>query len=73
MDRGYDFPLRGFSWFTHGMLKLKEVTGENAFTAAGMLLVLSVFVPFLGFISWVAVFMAADRALERLERHQALN
>lgn len=49
-----------------GMFKLKEITGEGLFTAAGVLFIIGIFVNILTFIAWILVFVAAGKALNRI-------
>jgi len=49
-----------------GMFKLKEVTGEGLFTAAGVLFIIGIFINILTFIAWIIVFVAAGRALSKV-------
>ncbi len=49
-----------------GMFKLKEITGEGLFTAAGVLFIVGIFVSILTFVAWILVFVAAGKALNRI-------
>ncbi len=49
-----------------GSFKLKDVTGEGMFTAAGVLFIIGIFVNILTFIAWILIFVAAGRALSKL-------
>ncbi len=49
-----------------GMFKLKDVSGEGLFTAAGVLFIIGIFVNILTFIAWILVYVAAGKALSKI-------
>ena len=49
-----------------GMFRLKDVTGEGLFTAAGVLFIIAIFVSILALVAWILVYVAAGKALSRV-------
>lgn len=58
--------LIGFIGVIIGMFKLKDVTGEGLFTAAGVLFIIGIFINILTFIAWILAFIAAGKALDKV-------
>lgn len=49
-----------------GTFRLKGVTQEGLFTAAGVLFIIGIFISILTFIAWILIYVAAGRALSRI-------
>ncbi len=50
-----------------GMFQINSETGESMFMVAGILFLIGLFVPFLTFIGWVLIYMAADSAIAKFK------
>ncbi|NPB00412.1 MAG: DUF973 family protein [Crenarchaeota archaeon] len=57
----------GYIGIIIGMFKLKDVTGEDLFMVAGILFIISLFIPLLDFIAWILTFVGAGNAIKRVK------
>ncbi len=50
-----------------GMFQINSETGESMFLVAGILFIIGLFVPFLSFIGWILIYIAADSAIAKIK------
>jgi len=58
----------GYVGIIIGLIRLKDVTGEDLFLAAAILYIIGIFIQLLIFIAWILIYVGARSSLQRLRQ-----
>ncbi|NPA69821.1 MAG: DUF973 family protein [Crenarchaeota archaeon] len=59
--------LIGYIGIIIGMFRLREITDEDLFLAAGIIFIISIFLPIMDFVGWILTFIGASEAMKRVK------
>ncbi len=61
----------GYVGIIIGLFRLKDVTGEDLFLVAAILYIVGIFIPFIIFIAWILILVAARDAVKRIKEEKS--